>query len=94
VLAKSFARIHRQNLVNFAVLPLTFVEPGDYDRIQQGDVLGITDPAGQLRGGAHVEVANETRGESYVTRHRLSGRQIEMVVRGSLLSVIRDRQQA
>jgi aconitate hydratase len=93
VLAKSFARIHRQNLVNFAVLPLTFVEPGDYDRIQQGDVLGITEPAEQLRRGDRVEVANETRGETYVMRHRLSARQIEIIVHGSLLSVIRDRQQ-
>jgi len=93
VLAKSFARIHRQNLVNFAVLPLTFVEPGDYDRIEQGDVLGITEPAEQLRRGERVEVANETRGETYVMRHRLSPRQIDIVAHGSLLSVIRDRQQ-
>jgi aconitate hydratase len=93
LLAKSFARIHRQNLVNFAVLPLTFVEPGDYDGIQQGDVLGITEPAEQLRRGERVEVANETRGETYVMRHRLSTRQIEIIVRGSLISVIRDRQQ-
>ena len=93
VLAKSFARIHRQNLVNFAVLPLTFVEPGDYDRIKQGDVLGITEPAEQLRRSERVEVANETRGETYVMRHRLSPRQIEIVVHGSLLSAIRDRQQ-
>ena len=93
VLAKSFARIHRQNLVNFAVLPLTFVEPGDYDRIEQGDVLGITEPAEQLRRGERVDVANETRGETYVMRHRLSPRQIDIVAHGSLLSVIRDRQQ-
>jgi aconitate hydratase len=93
VLAKSFARIHRQNLVNFAVLPLTFLEPGDYDRIKQGDVLAITDPAEQLRRGERVEVVNETRGETYVLRHRLSARQIDIVVHGSLLSAIRDRQQ-
>jgi aconitate hydratase len=94
VLAKSFARIHRQNLVNFAVLPLTFLDPGDYDRIQPGDVLGITEPAEQLRGSDPVEVRNETRGETYAMQHRLSGRQVEIIVHGSLLSVIRDRQQS
>jgi aconitate hydratase len=94
VLAKSFARIHRQNLVNFAVLPLTFLDPGDYDRIQPGDVLGITEPAEQLRGSDPVEVRNETRGETYAMQHRLSGRQVDIIVHGSLLSVIRDRQQS
>ncbi len=94
VLAKSFARIHRQNLVNFAVLPLTFLDPGDYDRIQQGDVLGITEPAEQLRGSDPVEVRNETRGETYAMEHRLSARQVGIIVHGSLLSVIRDRQQS
>ena len=94
VLAKSFARIHRQNLVNFAVLPLTFLDPVDYDRIQPGDVLGITEPAEQLRGSDPVEVRNETRGETYAMQHRLSSRQVEIIVHGSLLSVIRDRQQS
>jgi predicted aconitate hydratase len=92
VLAKSFARIHWQNLVNFAVLPLTFGDPVDYDRIEQGDVLAISEPADQLRGGDGVDVVNETKGETYSMRHRLTARQIEIVARGSLISVIRDRQ--
>ena len=41
VIAKSFARIHRQNLVNFGILPLTFVENDAYGHIRQGDVLEI-----------------------------------------------------
>ena len=41
VIAKGFARIHAQNLVNFGVLPLTFVDPADYDRVEQGDELAI-----------------------------------------------------
>src|SRR5262249_2646000 len=92
VLAKSIARIHGQNLLNFAVLPLTFVDPSDYDRIDQGDVLEIDDPAGQLRQGEPVEVTNETKRETYKMRHRLTPRQVDIVVRGSLLSAIRDRQ--
>jgi aconitate hydratase len=93
VLAKSFARIHYQNLVNFAVLPLTFTDPGDYDRIERGDVLSISEPAEQLGRGDRVEVVNETKSETYSMQHRLSARQVEIVARGSLISVIRDRQQ-
>ena len=94
VLAKSIARIHGQNLVNFAVLPLTFIDSGDYDRIAQGDVLAIEEPAEQLRRGERVEVVNETKGETYVLRHRLTPRQVEIVARGSLIQVIRDRERA
>jgi aconitate hydratase len=93
VLAKSIARIHGQNLVNFAVLPLTFTDLDDYARIDQGDVLAIAEPAEQLRRGDRVEVVNESKGEAYVLRHRLTARQIEIVARGSLISVIRDRQE-
>src|SRR5262249_47385517 len=92
VLAKSIARIHGQNLVNFAVLPLTFVDPDDYDRIEQGDLLSIDDPSAQLQRGQPVEVTNETKGETYAMRHRLTPRQVDIVTRGSLLSAIRDRQ--
>jgi aconitate hydratase len=92
VLAKSIARIHWQNLVNFAVLPLTFTNPADYDRIEQSDVLAISEPAAQLRSGERVEVVNESKGETYSFRHRLTARQVEIVARGSLISVIRDRQ--
>ena len=92
VLAKSIARIHWQNLVNFAVLPLTFTDPADYARIERSDVLAISDPAGQLRSGERVEVVNESKGETYSMRHRLTPRQVEIVARGSLISVIRDRQ--
>ena len=79
MLAKSIARIHGQNLVNFAVLPLTFVDPDDHDRIDQGDELVIDDPAGQLQRGPQVEVANATKGETYVMRHRLTDRQVDIV---------------
>ncbi|MGH9120233.1 MAG: aconitate hydratase [Acidimicrobiales bacterium] len=91
VLAKGFARIHRQNLVNFAVLPLTFVDAGDHDRIEAGDVLRIDDPPAQLRRAATIAVANETRNETYVLEHGLSHRQIEIVLRGSLLDAIREQ---
>ncbi len=91
VLAKSFARIHRQNLVNFAVLPLTFADAGDYDRVDPGDVLGVEDARGALRRETPIEVVNETKGETYATRHGLTDRQIDIVLHGSLLAAIRER---
>ena len=53
VLAKSFERIHAANLVNFGILPLTFADPADYDRVDQGDELEIPrHPGGPRRGRA------------------------------------------
>ena len=91
VLARSFARIHRQNLVNFAVLPLTFADTADYDRIEPEDTLIIGDAPGQLRSGHTVTVANETREEKYSMQHGLTDRQVEIVLQGSLLAAIRER---
>ncbi|HSM07836.1 MAG TPA: aconitate hydratase, partial [Gemmatimonadota bacterium] len=55
-IVKSYARIHRENLVNFGILPLTFVDPEDHDRIEQGDVLRMTGLTKTLRAGGLVTV--------------------------------------
>jgi aconitate hydratase len=92
VIAKSFARIHWQNLVNFGILPLTFVDSADYEAIGQGDELEIPDVRQYLNQGNLVQVANKTTKETYVTQHTLSKRQIEMILEGSLINVVRKRQ--
>ena len=51
VLAKSFARIHRQNLINYGIVPLLFVEPTDYDRLEKGEVLRVGDLRRKLQRG-------------------------------------------
>ena len=51
VIAKGFARIHAQNLVNFGVLPITFLDPADYDRVDQGDEIVIPHVADQIHAG-------------------------------------------
>jgi len=51
-LARSFARIHKANLINFGILPLTFRDPGDYDLISQGDEVRITNLRELVAGGA------------------------------------------
>ena len=54
VIAKSFARIHWQNLINFGVLPLTCVDPSDYDHLKQGDKIRIAGIAAALKTGREV----------------------------------------
>ncbi|MGA2507957.1 MAG: aconitate hydratase, partial [Chitinispirillaceae bacterium] len=61
VLAKSFQRIHTDNLLNFGILPLTFKNEGDYDRIYQGDDLIIKDVVGVIREGKSMVIKNATR---------------------------------
>ena len=91
VLAKSFARIHLQNLSNFGILPLTFVDPDDWERIESGDVLAIADVRNAIRDGSRVEVMNLTRDQTYATEHPLTPRQVEMVLAGSLINLVRQK---
>ncbi|MCL5045781.1 MAG: aconitate hydratase [Actinobacteria bacterium] len=86
VIVKSFARIHRANLVNFGILPLTFVNEADYDGIAQGDQLLIENSASQIRGGEVLTVKNLTKGTSFQVKHGLSGRQIDIILAGGLLN--------
>jgi aconitate hydratase len=92
VIAKSFARIHRQNLVNFGILPLTFVDPADFDRIGQGDVIEIEHATEALGKGLTIDVKNTTRNAVFATEHGLSARQIKAVLEGGLINVVRRRQ--
>jgi aconitate hydratase len=91
VLAKSFARIHWQNLINFAILPLTFSDPNDYDHIAQDDQLSLPDIRTAIAQGNSVKVTNKTRDEEYKLVHALSKRQVEMVLEGSLINLLGKR---
>jgi aconitate hydratase len=91
VIAKSFARIHRQNLVNFGILPLTFVNSDDYERIRQEDVLGIGRAVEALRHDRTVTVRNTTQDAFFAAEHGLSGRQLAAVEEGGLINVARRR---
>ncbi len=89
VIAKSFARIHRQNLINYAILPLTFADPGDYDTIDQDDVLLLPDVREAIQKYGPIEVRNETRSKRYQLEHALSERAIEIILGGSLINVLK-----
>ena len=92
VLAKGFSRIHWQNLCNFGVIPLEFKNPEDYDRIDQEDELAFEGLTDSLRSGdGRLEVRNTSKDESYPLVHRMSPRQVDMVLRGGLLNVMREK---
>ena len=76
VIAKSFARIHRANLTNFGVLPLTLVNEDDYDLLDPDDVLEIGDARGLVGSGENeIPVQNVTKGKTIITRVEASDRQ-------------------
>ncbi|CAN5661902.1 aconitate hydratase [soil metagenome] len=89
VIARSFARIHWQNLVNFGVLPLTFADPSDYDRVEQGDVLHLPEVEERVRQGRDLVVENRTKATTITVEHRLSARQVEVMLAGSLITLHR-----
>lgn len=91
VLAIQFARIHRDNLVNFGVLPLTFVDPADHARIEQGDVLAIAHLRRAIQSTEPLEIVNRTRNVRIRAVHGLSPRQVEMVLAGGLIPLMRSR---
>lgn len=91
VIARSFARIHWQNLANFGILALTFADVDDYDRLSQGDELVFRDLRQAIRDGSQIVVLNATRSEQYTLQHGLSERQRAMVLAGSLITVMRER---
>ncbi|WP_027928648.1 aconitate hydratase [Amycolatopsis thermoflava] len=91
VIAKSFARIHWQNLANFGILALEFTNPADYDRVEQGHVLALRDLRSQLTEGEELTATDTTTGVDIPLRHRLSPRQVEAVLEGGRIPLLARR---
>ncbi len=91
VIAKSYARIHWQNLANFGVLAVEFADPADYDRIEAGDELSADGLTGALGAGAELTVHNQAKNTDVTVRHRLSPRQVAMVLAGGQIALVRSR---
>lgn len=85
VIAKSFARIHWQNLANFGVLAVEFVDADDYDGVDQGDTLALINLHKAVTGTDPIKVDNVTKKSSFQVRHRLSPRQAEYILAGGLI---------
>jgi len=85
VISKSFARIHVANLINAGIMPLTFKNPDDYDKLTQGDKLTITDVFNGMETGEFT-LKNETTGESFTLCGSFTERQKAILKAGGLLS--------
>ena len=86
VLAKSFARIHRANLINWGLVPLEFDDAADYDTIAGGDVLRFPDLRDALLAGRRVAVVNERSGKTFRARCVLTPRERDILLAGGLLA--------
>ena len=93
VIALSFARIHMANLINNGILPLTFKDPADYEKISLLDELVLENARTQVEAaanGASVTITNKTQGYSFETELAISDRQRDMLLAGGLLNLTKE----
>lgn len=93
-IAKSYARIGWQNLINFGIAPLEFENPEDFDTIEQGDVLETENIRQQLKNGKRVIVKNVTKGTEFATVHTLSDRQLQALLDGGIINTFKKKKSA
>lgn len=92
VLVKSFARIHRANLINAGILPLTFVNEADYDKINQGDEIVLADVRADVEADmSKLTVVNKTTGIEIPVLCELTGRTKDIILAGGLLDYTREQ---
>jgi len=91
VIVKSFARIHRSNLINFGILPLLFENAADYEKIEKGDRLSIRDILSTISGSQTYKVENTTKGYTFTVTSTLNERERDVVIKGGLLPYTRER---
>lgn len=92
VITKSFARIHCANLVNAGIIPFTFANENDYDKISVNDELCLEGIREGIANGTDVTLKNLTTGESYKLDYQLSERQRDILLAGGLLDYTRESQ--
>ena len=91
VIVKSFARIHKANLVNAGILPLTFANEADYDKISAGDELCLDNLREAVKSGNTVTLKDKTSGIEAILNIELSEREREVILEGGLLDYTRER---
>jgi len=91
VIAKSFERIHTANLINFGIIPLTFKNEGDYNKIDQGDDIEIPDIKESVKNKETLIVKNKTKGIEFEVNYNLSDRQREIVLAGGTLAYMKEK---
>ncbi|MBI4566266.1 MAG: aconitate hydratase [Planctomycetes bacterium] len=91
VVAKSYARIHEANLVNFGIPPLRFARPADFDAIQAGEALEVGGIREALEKGRPVLMRSSSRNQAFELVHELSRRQVEMLLAGGLTRFLKNK---
>lgn len=95
VFAKSFARIHRSNLINSGILPFEFEQSSDYDLIEEGDQLSIINLKEAIElNQTQLTVTNQSKQSTFTVHLPLSPREKEAIVAGGIINLIRQREEA
>lgn len=88
VVAKSFERIHAANLINFGILPLTFVDEADYEKLNAGDKVTIPQVREKLEKGAPLVLLNQSSAQEIPLQYSFSERQRQILLAGGLLNEV------
>ena len=91
VIAKSFERIHTANLINFGIIPLTFKNEGDYNKIEQGDDIDIPNVKNIIENGEALKVKNNSKGIEIEVDYNLSDRQRGIIIAGGTLAYMKNK---
>ncbi len=91
VIAKSFERIHTANLINFGIVPLTFKNDSDYNKIDQGDNVEIPDIKNIIEKGEPLKVKNNSKNTEFEVEYNLSDRQREIILAGGTLAFMKNK---
>ena len=91
VITRSFARIHKANLINFGIVPFTFRDPADYDDIEQGDLVSVDNFRDTIRNSHVLKAVNRRNGREFEIEHDLEDRQLEIILEGGLLNYTKSR---
>lgn len=92
VAAKSFARIHKANLINNGILPLTFVNPDDYNEFSLGDLVVVENVRESVEKGKNIIIKNERTGKRIETQCVLTEREVKSILSGGLINSAGDEQ--
>ncbi|WP_031548070.1 aconitate hydratase [Salinicoccus luteus] len=92
VLVKDFARIHLQNLINFGILPLTFENPADHEKIDEGDVIEFRNVHQAIQEGNTFTIRLKDSGEEITVRHSMTKRHLELMLAGGIINWAKQRQ--
>ncbi|MDP3017134.1 MAG: aconitate hydratase, partial [Deltaproteobacteria bacterium] len=82
IIVKSYARIHRSNLINFGILPLTFKDGKEFEKVEQGDQLRIGKVRDRLQANGSLTIQNVTQGRTFEVSHGLNEREIKILLAG------------